>query len=124
MFYEQSEVKKSLNYHMKLLEIKLTENEIDEMLFFIRPIWSRRNESKRAKDRWADTYETPEFMQLVSAANKVYQWELKEKGQITNKIVDGFLNEADPKEISKNKQGYARKLVVRQKLKAGRPQKV
>ena len=58
--YNNNYVKSIIIERMESMEITLTKNDINNLLFFIRPVWARREVQN--KDDWYDTYETPELM--------------------------------------------------------------
>lgn len=103
--------------------ISLSQAKAKIMTYFIRPVWARSSVPGHEKKEWSSTYETPEFMQLISSARRVLEWKNEHGGDPTGPIIDEFLAKRDPMPMSENRLDEARSLVRYASGKVGRPAK-
>lgn len=101
--------------------LELSEKDAREMSYFVRPVWARREEDPQVRDDWSGTYETPEFMRLVSAASRLQDEKAERVSDHVNDEIDAILTIADPVSISGKKLRLARMVVRYAPGKPGKP---
>lgn len=104
--------------------IVLGEEDAREISYFVRPVWARHEEDPEYRDKWSKTYETPEFMRLVSAARSLQEEREDRASNHSNDQIDAILRTADPVRIAGKKRKFARMIVRYAPGQPGRPSAV
>lgn len=101
--------------------LSISEDDAREISYFVRPDWARSENYDQLKGDWSGTYETPEFLRLVSAACVLQDERAGRSSDHVNREIDPILRVADPVPISGKKLKYARMVVRYAPGRVGKP---